>query len=159
MFEATREIGRVFASARIARFGYFFYSLVKSARFIGPAKPYVDRRNSHSVLVCRMAKARFEWDQARTGKTKKSTGWLSRWRNSLLPIQARHRRKTSTHSSTEKRHYCFGWVGGAILRIRFTYRDDVIRIYGAGYWRKGKQIYERENPIHGRTPRRPRGRS
>jgi hypothetical protein len=35
----------------------------------------------------------------------------------------------------------------------------VIRIYGAGYWRKGKRIYERENPVHGRTPRRPGGRS
>jgi hypothetical protein len=25
----------------------------------------------------------------------------------------------------------------------------VIRIFGAGYWRKGKQIYARENQIHG----------
>jgi hypothetical protein len=24
----------------------------------------------------------------------------------------------------------------------------VIRIIGAGYWRKGKQIYERENQVH-----------
>ena len=39
------------------------------------------------------------------------------------------------------------------------YRDDVIRIYGAGYWRKEKRIYERENPVHERTPRRPGGRS
>ena len=63
-----------------------------------------------------------------------------------------------SHNSTEKRYYCFGEIGDGILTVRFTYRDDVIRIYGAGYWRKGKRIYERENPIHGRTPRRPRGR-
>jgi len=27
----------------------------------------------------------------------------------------------------------------------------VIRIFGAGYWRKGRQVYERENQIHRRT--------
>ena len=64
-----------------------------------------------------------------------------------------------SHSSSEKRYYCFGRVGAGILTVRFTYRDEVIRIFGAGYWRKGKRIYERENSIHGRTYRRPRGRS
>jgi hypothetical protein len=34
------------------------------------------------------------------------------------------------------------------LTVRFTYRRGLIRIFGAGYWRKGKQIYERENQIH-----------
>jgi hypothetical protein len=34
------------------------------------------------------------------------------------------------------------------LIVRFTYRRGLIRIIGAGYWRKGKQIYERENQIH-----------
>ncbi|MEE8367621.1 MAG: BrnT family toxin, partial [Thermoanaerobaculia bacterium] len=29
----------------------------------------------------------------------------------------------------------------------FTYRDEIIRIFGAGYWRKGERIYERENQI------------
>lgn len=60
-----------------------------------------------------------------------------------------------SHSSAEKRYYCFGEVGGGILTVRFTYRADVIRIYGAGYWRKGKRIYERENSVYRRTPRRP----
>ena len=52
------------------------------------------------------------------------------------------------HSEDEKRHFCFGEVGGGILTVRFTYRGGVIRIIGAGYWRKGKTIYERENQIH-----------
>jgi hypothetical protein len=43
--------------------------------------------------------------------------------------------------------------------VRFTYRENVIRIFGAGYWRKGKQIYEQENQIHRRTDRKPKGRS
>jgi len=52
------------------------------------------------------------------------------------------------HGSAEKRYYCFGKVGDGVLTVRFTYRRGTIRIYGAGYWRKGKQIYERENQIH-----------
>jgi len=49
------------------------------------------------------------------------------------------------HSKSEKRYFCFGEVNGGILTVRFTYRGGVIRIFGAGYWRKGKAIYEREN--------------
>ena len=52
------------------------------------------------------------------------------------------------HGGTEKRYYCFGKVGDGVLTVRFTYRHGIIRIYGAGYWRKGKQIYERQNQIH-----------
>ncbi len=52
------------------------------------------------------------------------------------------------HSESEERFYCFGEVGGGVLTVRFTYRAAKIRIIGAGYWRKGKAIYERENQIH-----------
>jgi uncharacterized protein len=52
------------------------------------------------------------------------------------------------HSDLEKRFYCLGRVADGIMTVRFTYRDKKIRIFGAGYWRKGKQIYERENKIH-----------
>jgi uncharacterized protein len=53
-----------------------------------------------------------------------------------------------THSDAEKRYYCFGRVHNGILTVRFTFRGSVIRIIGAGFWRRGKQIYERENKIH-----------
>jgi uncharacterized DUF497 family protein len=53
------------------------------------------------------------------------------------------------HSDEEKRYYCLGKVAGGIMTVRFTYRTNEIRIFGAGYWRKGKRIYERENKIHG----------
>ena len=49
------------------------------------------------------------------------------------------------HSKTEARFYCFGKVGDGIMTVRFTYRNDVIRIIGAGYWRKGKKIYEKHS--------------
>ena len=52
------------------------------------------------------------------------------------------------HSDEEKRYYCLGDVAGGIMTVRFTYRKKKIRIIGAGYWRKGKNLYERENKIH-----------
>ena len=51
------------------------------------------------------------------------------------------------HSRDEDRYYCFGRVGEGILTVRFTWRDEVIRIIGAGYWRKGKELYEEENQL------------
>jgi len=53
-----------------------------------------------------------------------------------------------THSTLhEKRYFCLGQVGEGILTVRFTYREGRIRIFGAGYWRKGRQIYEEQNQI------------
>jgi hypothetical protein len=45
--------------------------------------------------------------------------------------------RDQTHSEAEERFFCFGEVGGGVLTVRYTYRDGVIRITGAGYWRKG----------------------
>ena len=52
------------------------------------------------------------------------------------------------HSTEEERFYCIGRVGDGIMTVRFTYRSNVIRIYGAGYWRKGRKIYEEKNKIY-----------
>jgi uncharacterized DUF497 family protein len=49
------------------------------------------------------------------------------------------------HSGTERRYFCFGLVDGGAMTVRFTWRGGVIRIFGAGYWRKGKRIYEQQN--------------
>ena len=51
-------------------------------------------------------------------------------------------------SKVEERFYCFGKVQGGVLTVRFTYRGGVVRIIGAGYWRKGKAVYEKENHLH-----------
>ena len=53
------------------------------------------------------------------------------------------------HNDDEERYYCLGKAAGGIMTVRFTDRKNKIRIIGAGYWRKGKKIYERENKIHG----------
>lgn len=49
----------------------------------------------------------------------------------------------SKHSKEEERLFCLGKVEGRVLTVRFTYRDDKIRIIGAGYWRKGEIYYEK----------------
>ena len=48
------------------------------------------------------------------------------------------------HSEHESRYYCFGKFENEIMTVRFTYRGHKIRIIGAGYWRKGRKIYEQE---------------
>ena len=45
----------------------------------------------------------------------------------------------------EKRYFCFGMVDKMIITVRFTIRDNKIRIFGAGYWREGREIYEKHN--------------
>lgn len=51
------------------------------------------------------------------------------------------------HSKEEKRYYCFGKIQDAIVTVRFTYKKQSIRIFGAGFWRKGEKIYETKNQI------------
>ncbi len=48
----------------------------------------------------------------------------------------------SKHSKKEERYFCIGKLEGKILTVRFTYRDSKIRIFGAGYWRKGAGHYD-----------------
>ncbi|OGW84753.1 MAG: hypothetical protein A3C35_01300 [Omnitrophica bacterium RIFCSPHIGHO2_02_FULL_46_11] len=49
-----------------------------------------------------------------------------------------------SHSGEEDRYFCFGEVAGKVMTVRFTRRGNNVRIIGAGYWRKGKIIYEKE---------------
>jgi hypothetical protein len=48
----------------------------------------------------------------------------------------------SKHSSEEPRYFCIGRVGNKIVTVRFTYREGLIRIFGAGCWRRGRRYYE-----------------
>ncbi len=53
------------------------------------------------------------------------------------------------YSHKEARYYCFGSNEGAtgILTVRFTLSSGRIGIIGAGYWHKGKKIYEQTNTV------------
>ena len=92
---------------------------------------------------------RFEWDaeKERVNRQKHGVGFLLAQYAFADP--QRVIAEDAAHSSDEYRFFCIGRVGDGILTVRFTYREDAIRIIGAGYWRKGKQLYEKQNPIHG----------
>ena len=105
-----------------------------------------------------MVKARFQWDSKKDSENQVKHGVSFAEAQFAFADPSRVIAEDHFHSTIENRHFCFGRVGVGILTVRFTYRDDVIRIFGAGYWRKGKQIYERENQIHERTDRKPQGR-
>ena len=50
----------------------------------------------------------------------------------------------AAHSNwRELRWWLLGRVGARVLLVRYTHRPSgVIRIIGAGYWRKGRDYYE-----------------
>ena len=95
-----------------------------------------------------MRKVTFEWDEEKDkeNQAKHGISFLTAQQAFLDP----HRviAEDMAHSTVEDRYYCMGCVSEGILTVRFTYRDNVIRIYGAGYWRKGRKIYEEQNKIH-----------
>ena len=106
-----------------------------------------------------MRRTRFDWDSTKDAENLKKHRVPFSLAQYAFADPDRVIAEDLAHSKGEKRYYCFGKVEDRVLTVRFTYRGGVIRIFGAGYWRKGKRIYERENQVHGRTPRRPQGRS
>ena len=94
-----------------------------------------------------VAKARFEWDPEKDQENQDKHGVTFAKAQLAFADPTRVIAEDLSHSARENRYYCFGLVEGGILTVRFTYRDDVVRIFGAGYWRRGKAIYERENQI------------
>jgi len=95
-----------------------------------------------------MASARFDWDADKDAENQRKHGVSFIRAQFAFADPQRVVAKDTTHSQTEERYYCFGEVDGGVLTVRFTYRASIIRIIGAGYWRKGKAIYEHENQIH-----------
>ena len=92
----------------------------------------------------------FEWDPSKNIENQKKHGISFDEAQHAFFDQHRVIAEDLEHSQFEKRFYCFGFdaEGGGIITVRFTYRSNCIRIFGAGYWRKGKQIYEQANQLH-----------
>ncbi len=93
-------------------------------------------------------RARFEWDSRKDYENQGKHGVSFATAQMAFADPRRVIAEDLSHSSNESRYYGFGRVESGILTVRFTYRDGVVRIIGAGYWRKGKRIYEQENQIH-----------
>ena len=84
----------------------------------------------------------FEWDDAKNRANQKKHGVSFSEAQDVFFDRKHVVHEDLTHSKVEKRFYCFGKVGNGILTVRFTYRNESIRIIGAGYWRKGRKIYK-----------------
>lgn len=95
-----------------------------------------------------MGMTRFEWDVPKDRLNQRKHGVPFAVAQYAFADRKRVILEDAAHSATEARFYCVGRVGDGILTVRFTYRAEVIRIFGAGYWRRGRQIYEAHNPIH-----------
>lgn len=95
-----------------------------------------------------MDETRFDWDPKKDRENQSKHGGSFVAAQYAFADPQRVIAEDVSHSECERRYYCFGRVDDGILTVRFAYRKGVIRIIGAGYWRKGKKIYEKENKIH-----------
>ena len=92
-----------------------------------------------------MSKESFEWDPEKDIENQMKHGVSFDEAKYAFEDPNRLIAPDKTHSASENRYYCIGKFDESILTVRFTYRGKKIRIYGAGYWRKGKKVYEKEN--------------
>ena len=90
----------------------------------------------------------FEWDEEKNRSNQEKHGVSFETAQAAFDDPRRVILRDLAHERGEQRFFCLGRVGGGVLTVRFTYRRNRIRIYGAGYWRQGKKRYEQENQIH-----------
>jgi uncharacterized DUF497 family protein len=95
-----------------------------------------------------MRKPDFQWDESKSSENEKKHGVSFSLAQIAFLDPERIILEDLSHSEEETRYYCIGRIAGGILTVRFTYRSRQVRIFGAGYWRKGKKIYEKENQVH-----------
>lgn len=96
-----------------------------------------------------MIDSNFEWDEAKDLSNQRRHGVSFNEAQFAFLDGKRVLAEDLEHSQKEQRFYCFGLnrEGTGILTVRFTYRSGRIRIIGAGYWRKGKKVYEQANSV------------
>jgi uncharacterized DUF497 family protein len=81
--------------------------------------------------------ASFEWDPAKDAENRRKHGISFAEAQAAFLDPRRVRARDVAHSRSEPCFYCFGHVTDGVLTVRFTYRGNIIRIIGAGYWRRG----------------------
>lgn len=107
---------------------------------------------SAAPLSSLITEARFEWDKKKNAINIKKHGISFYEAQKAFEDKQRIIANDIKHSTKEEeRYYCFGKIDENIVTVRFTYRKIKnttkarIRIIGAGYWREGRKIYEKEN--------------
>jgi uncharacterized DUF497 family protein len=90
----------------------------------------------------------FEWDSKKATSNKIKHGVDFQEAQKVFRDPYRVIVFDSEHSLFERRYYCLGKIDSKVLTVRFTLRNSKIRIFGVGYWRKGKKLYEKKNKVH-----------
>jgi uncharacterized DUF497 family protein len=91
----------------------------------------------------------FEWDSKKNQENLEKHGVDFYTAQFAFLDKKRIISKDILHSTdTEERFFCFGLIDKGIITVRFTIRGKNIRIFGAGFWREGKKMYEKENKLH-----------
>lgn len=90
--------------------------------------------------------ATFEWDSQREAENQAKHG--VDFETAQYAFFDPHRLivHDAKHSESEERWFCIGKVEDRILNVRFTYRERVIRIFGAAQWLKWRKFYEKHHP-------------
>jgi len=104
-------------------------------------------RKTHTSAILSTVSPSFEWDPAKDAQNQRKHGVAFVEAQLAFLDSARVIAKDVSHCKGEPRFYCFGQTGDGVLTVRFTYRGEVIRIMGAGYWRRGKRIYEAQSKV------------
>ena len=91
---------------------------------------------------------KFEWDETKNRDNIEKHGVSFYVAQYVFADPKRVILEDVAHSNNEKRFFCIGKLDGAVATVRFVFRGQKIRIFGAGYWRKGKKLYEKTNQIY-----------
>jgi len=92
--------------------------------------------------------ASFEWDPDKDAENQRKHGVSFVQAQAAFLDSGRVIARDVERRRSEPRFYCFDRVSDGVLTVRFTYRGNVIRIIGAGYWRRGKKLYEVHSKVH-----------
>lgn len=90
-----------------------------------------------------------EWDRRKNQENQKKHGIAFVEAQEAFEDEKRIIVEDAHHSEKEQRYFCIGKIAGGIVTVRFTRRGVRIRIFGAGFWRKGKKLYEEKNNLSG----------
>ena len=78
----------------------------------------------------------FEWDAAKDRVNRVKHGIAFELAQQAFLDPSRVIAEDLDHGSDEQRYFCFGRVEGAVMTVRFTWRNQKIRIFGADSWRR-----------------------
>jgi uncharacterized DUF497 family protein len=86
----------------------------------------------------------FEWDENKNQENIEKHNVSFEVAQEAFYDKGRIILKDKKHSKNEDRFFCIGNDGNGIVTVRFTMRNENIRIFGAGYWREGRYRYEQK---------------